>query len=217
MDCKDFWKRYGDEGLNPELQAHLDECKPCMQEYRIECEINKAVDSFEEFKAPERAWANIRRTLEADGFFERKRPGIIEMVTEFLKSLLPAALPLKPAVIGVAFAVLTLIPITYYTIGRLYPTDSAVLQERVVRELEETESEYLAAIEKFSGLIEANKEEIDTELYDLYQDKLAILDEYIMVCQEAIGENEYNINARKYLALAYKEKAETLEEMSESI
>ncbi|MCE5251123.1 hypothetical protein LLG96_12975, partial [bacterium] len=74
--------------------------------------------------------------------------------------------------------------------------------------------EYLAAIDKLSGLVEQNKANIDPELYDLYREKLAVLDEYIGQCREAVAKNEYNINARKYLALAYQEKVETLREMS---
>jgi len=77
--------------------------------------------------------------------------------------------------------------------------------------LEETENEYLAAIEKFSKLVESSEEYIDPEFYQLYQEKLALLDEFILQCQEAVRQNEYNINARKYLALAYKEKKETLQ------
>ena len=90
------------------------------------------------------------------------------------------------------------------------------MQAETVAELEKKEQEYTAAIEKFSKFADNFEKSIDPELYQLYQEKLAVLDEFILQCKEAVEQNEYNINAREYLALAYKEKTETLKNMYEN-
>lgn len=217
MNCNEFWKRYEESGLTPGLEKHLNECKNCKHELLIECELEKTVKTLQRFKAPERAWEVIRSAIEENHVTDRAIWSLPGKIRGFFRDRLrfPVIHLPKPAVVGIAFVVLATIGITYYYSIFLSPVDEMRLQAKAMQELEEIEQDYITAIEKFSVLVEHNKENIDPDLYDLYQGKLALLDEYILQCKEAISENEYNINAMKYLALAYKGKMETLKEMSE--
>ena len=50
-------------------------------------------------------------------------------------------------------------------------------------------------------------------LWILYQERLALLDESIEACKQTLEYNTENINAKKYLLLAYQEKVETLKKL----
>ena len=50
-------------------------------------------------------------------------------------------------------------------------------------------------------------------LWILYQERLALLDESIEACKQTLQYDAENINARKYLLLAYQEKVETLKKL----
>lgn len=219
MNCSEFWKHYEISGLTPEMEKHLSECQNCSNEYLIERELDKTITTLESFKAPERVWENIREALDKKPEKTVSGWAFPERVRRFFRNRFrfPGTISLKPAAAGLAFVVFISIALTYYSTRFLFPADELTLQARAVQEMEETEQKYLAAIEKFSRHINDNKGKIDPELHDLYLDKLAVLDEYILLCKEAVSENEYNINARTYLALAYKEKAETLKEISNKL
>jgi hypothetical protein len=218
MNCKDFWKIYEDSGLTPELEAHLQDCPVCRKEMETESAILKAVQSLPVYRAPESLWERIAQELPA------RRPeknragiftGIIDSYARNLLSLL-GGIRLKPVLAGIVIVLLSVLATRYYYTSPLSPRGKITLQNNAADELAIKEQEYLAAIDKLSALVEQNKGNIDPELYDLYKEKLAVLDQYINQCKEALTGNEFNINARKYLALAYEEKVETLREMSEN-
>jgi len=219
MKCKDFWRKYEESGLTPELENHLEECKNCKNEMKIEILLNKRVKALPEFKAPDELWEKINNVVQANIKRKIAKIPLKEKIRNIVRNLLPSKQTtlLKPAVIGISFILLLAVGLNYYFLRPLSPKEKIRLQAEAAAELEETENEYLAAIEKFSKLVESSEEYIDPEFYQLYQEKLALLDEFILQCQDAINQNEYNINARKYLALAYKEKVETLQKMSENI
>jgi len=219
MKCKNFWRKYEESGLTPELENHLEECKNCKNEMKIEILLNKKVKTLPEFKAPEELWEKINIVVQSNIKHKIAKIPLKGKIRSIIKNLIPSRqiIPLKPAVIGISFILLLAVGLNYYFLRPLSPEEKIRLQAEAAAELEETENEYLAAIEKFSKLIESSEEYIDPELYQLYQEKLALLDEFILQCKDAINQNEYNINARKYLALAYKEKVETLQKMSENI
>ncbi|MBT4485078.1 MAG: hypothetical protein HOC71_15545 [Candidatus Latescibacteria bacterium] len=219
MNCSEFWKMYEETGITHELEKHLSKCSSCLDEMLIEKQLEKTVQNIERFKAPEKVWDNIEKNLREEKIKYKAVRLLLNTIRSFFSGRLslPGTIPLKPAVIGFALIVLTSVTATYYTTRIIFPTDKFRLQEKAVSELEKTEMKYIAAIEKFSRHIEDNKDSIDPELYDLYTEKLATLDEYILLCEEAVSENEYNINARTYLAMAYKEKVSTLKEMSQKI
>ncbi|MFC1562893.1 hypothetical protein ACFL4Z_02455 [candidate division KSB1 bacterium] len=213
MKCNDFWEKYEESGLTAELEKHLNECKNCKNEMEIEFLINKHADNPTEFKAPEYLWEKIKiSALEKDKIF------VLGEIKGFIKKQFSSIkiIPLKPAAaVGLTMILLIAVVIGYFL--KPIPTEEKIrMQAEAVAELEKKEQEYIVAIEKFFRLVENSKKDLDPELYQLYQEKLAVLDEFILQCKEAVNQNEYNINAREYLSLAYKEKAETLKDMYEN-
>ena len=219
MKCKDFWRKYEESGLTPKFEKHLEECNICKNEIKIEVLLNKKVKTLHEFKAPEELWEKISGAVQENHKKDIIKMSLIEKIINIAKNLFPGKniVSFKPAVIGMTSILLIAIGIGYYYNRPLSTEEKIRLQIEAAAELEKTEKQYLASIEKFSELVESNKENIDSELYQLYQERLAILDDYIAQCKEAISQNEYNINARKYLFLAYNEKVETLKTMSKNL
>ena len=218
MNCEDFWKKYEESGITRELEMHLLDCANCRKEFEAEKVLLKATSNFPEYKAPEYLWDRISEALPEKHIIPSRKRVFIETVAGRISDLLSRiqTVPLKPVFACLVIMIVSILATHYYHSRPLSPVEKIVLQDKIAHELEEKEQEYIAAIDKLSILVENKKETIDPELFDIYQEKLALLDEYILQCKEAVDENEYNINARTYLALALKEKADTLKEMYES-
>jgi len=212
MNCKDFWKKFEESGLTPQLEKHINECKSCKNEMEIEVLLNKKVKNLYEFEAPDNLWEKIEISV-----LEKDKVSLLERIKKSIIKQFPAIklIPLKPAFAGAVILLLFAVGFRYYLKSTSHE-EKVRLQTLAIDEIEKKENEYIAAIEKFSKLLENSEKNIDPELSWLYQEKLAALDEFISQCKEALEENEYNIDARKYLAMAYKEKVETLQKMYEN-
>ena len=76
--------------------------------------------------------------------------------------------------------------------------------------IKKAETKHLKAINQLEKISNKNKEKIDITLWVLYQERLLLLDESISKCKKTLKQNNQNVNAQKFLFLAYKEKTETL-------
>jgi len=214
MNCKEFWLTYAKSGLTGDCRNHIKECAECEKEFALECELDKVLDDLTVYTAPETVWDAVASSIAETTQVLPEKKSLLDRLKRFISGMVSDTLTFRPAVIGFVAVIILIAVGTFYSKQVLFPISEDVIQERTVRKLKEKDREYLAAIERFSKHHEASAVDIDPELYDLYKEKLAILDEFIAQCAEAVNENEYNINANRYLALAYKEKVETLMEMT---
>jgi len=217
MNCNEFWNKYNTGDMSPELREHLKQCARCESEFLIERELDKTVSRLPLYRAPGHVWERIAGEIGGEEAALPAKVPFAERFGRFIGGLYPGTAALRPAAVWVFVAVIIASTGTYFATRALFPYDNEARMLQAANNLDETEREYLAAIETFSRHVDEQKNNIDPELYDLYMEKLAILDEYIERCRAAVGENEYNTNARMYLALAYKEKTETLREMVGSL
>jgi len=220
MDCKEFWKKYEQTGLNPELERHLEVCSGCRAEMEIELLLQQKVESLPDQKAPKRLWNRINDALPAgERQSEHSQSSVFTGIKRLIDSIFPAekTVPLRPVIVG--FVILLImtgtISVKYYNVLNVEKKEQ--LQALAITEIEEKEQGYITEIEKLILLVEKKKDDINTDLFLLYRQKLAVLDEYIMLCQEAVERNQYNVNVRQYLVLAYQEKAEALKKLVEQI
>ena len=219
MNCKNFWSDYEDSGLNPELTAHLDACTSCQKEMEVETALLSIVQTLPVHKAPDHLWDRIERQLPQEQPESNRLKLLVEALADSINVIFSPLrhLQLKPVLAGVIIMITSVLATHYYYTRPTSMVSVNGIDKVAFRELEEIEQEYLAAVENLTEQVELNKDSIDPELYDVYREKLAVLDEYIEQCKDAVDNNELNPNARKYLALAYVEKMETLREMSEHI
>ena len=217
MNCNDFWKKYEDTGLTPELEQHLARCEKCQMEMQIENALDSSLKILPRFEAPDRIWNNICLELQTDLAPDTSGLSLREKVKRSLKNIFSVNMLFfpRPLFAGVIITLIALIWIFYFNTGPLTSQQKLKLQAEAIEEIERTEKEYLDSIARLTELAEDNKDNINPEIYDIYWEKLTILDDYILECKEAINENKYNPQVRYYLATAYKEKTETLREMIE--
>jgi hypothetical protein len=98
------------------------------------------------------------------------------------------------------------------------PTQDAsnkLLKSRALAEVERTERDYMAAIDKLAA--EASPQlSSDTPLMASYREKLLVLDTAIADLRAQAGENPSNAHLRYQLLAMYEEKQQTLEDVLES-
>lgn len=215
MKCNEFWRRYYDKGMSPELEKHLETCHSCADEFFIDRIIDTATSAPVVYSPSESVWERIAAEMET-GDAETEP---VATPKRGLLSRLFGAIPKidffpKPSYAWGVLAVCILSLTTFVAIRQYIHRVPAGDSLEALHELESSEGRYIAAIETLSKQIDARKDEIDPELYDLYSQKLAVLDDYIARCRQAVDENNGNFNARMYLALAYQEKAKTLKEIA---
>ena len=215
MNCKDFWTQYENSGSDPELEKHLEGCKSCRNELKIETLLHKKVSALPGYKAPEGLWEKVIESLTTSQIPDTQRESIFSKIGDFVDDILSPlkVIFLKPAFVGVA-SVLLVAVLGYYF---LYPVSAEEKISRLAQSekpLLETENQYIAEIAKYAELVETKKDNLSKDMYMSYQEKVAFLNDYVSECKDALSINKFNYNARKYLLLAYEEMVSTLKELN---
>ncbi len=213
MKCNDFWKKFHEKGLTPELDKHLKSCSSCREEIRIEGLLEDKLKDYPSYQAPGSLWESINEELENDSFIRQEdTDGNIQSI--YPKRNWKKIRYFAAAAAAVIFIILAGLNHSLFT--DISESDKDL--QAALENIEEAENDYIAAIDRFTAVIENKKDElVENSLYQLYTEKLALLDVFILECKEAIEQNELNVNARTYLILAYRDKVETLEAISKLI
>ncbi len=171
-----------------------------MNENRIEKLISEAAKKLPKHDPPDQLWGMIETRLEA---VKAHRSFWKEVIDIFAGFSLPKWQPvLKYSVIATAVAVIFL---TFW-LKFFHEYDPLKVVARA-------EVKYIQAIEQLERRVEKQQPVQDMNLWILYQERLALLDESIEACKQTLEYDAENINARKYLLLAYQEKVETLKKL----
>ncbi len=95
--------------------------------------------------------------------------------------------------------------------------DSArrLLTEQALRQVESSEAEYVASIEKLAAVARPLLDDPRSPLVASYREKLQLLDAAIVECRGAIERNRFNAHLRRELLSIYQEKQRTLSALLE--
>lgn len=111
-------------------------------------------------------------------------------------------------------ALLLVVAAGTFVVGpQIWKQDFSGSQKYVLSKLDEAERHYQKAIEALWEAVSSQKEEIDPQLFAVFQKNLDIIDTSIQACKEAVLSRPDSIDTRNYLLAAYKEKRNLLEEM----
>jgi len=91
--------------------------------------------------------------------------------------------------------------------------DHAILRQAALGDVERTEREHVAAIDRLEKLAGGRLDQPETPLLVSYKEKLMVLDQAIDECQTNIDHNRQNAHLRKQLLAIYSEKQRTLQDV----
>ena len=86
-------------------------------------------------------------------------------------------------------------------------------QQYTLTKLEEAEHHYQLAIKALHEAALAQSEQLDPQEAEVFRANLELIDQSINACRQAVLSNPNDVESRKYLLAAYKEKANLLNEI----
>jgi hypothetical protein len=211
ITCKDFLDRlesWMEGDVHSDSQAHLRNCPHCrglvddLKGIRSEALSWRA----QEAEPPARVWTNLRLQLEHEGLIRENRPAESPKTTWFGAWF--ASLP-RPALAG---AYLTLLIAGAFALSR--PIHRQSNEARWLAASQDStmplRAQLIAEQNSFASFNNANPV-VNASL----NENLAIVDNYIALCEKSVQEEPQNEVARDYLYQAYQQKADLLAQMTE--
>jgi len=186
------------------LEAHLQVCPECQKLRENFKKITAAAQRLEEFSPRGETWFKIASQI------KDKQPGTVKPVR-----MRPKRLLWSPRVLAwTASAALLLVVVggTVFFGPKIWNQDLGS-QKYVLSKLGEAERHYQKAIEALWKAVSSQKEDLDPQLYAVFQKNLDIIDQSIIACKEAVLSRPDSLDSRNFLLAAYKEKRNLLEEM----
>ena len=207
MQCREFYN-YAEQWMEgerlPEAEGHLESCPACrvlvadLEAIRAEATSWTA----EEIDPPDYVWNLLRAQLESEGLIHEEKE------TSWLSQLFPTAV--RPALAGAYLALLLVAAGLMGIESEIRPGGGRELGG-APPEVASLESE-LQRVENRMVREFGNQ---DPAVIAPYKKSLAIVDNFIALCEKSVREDPQNDLAREYLYGAYQQKAELLATMLE--
>jgi hypothetical protein len=221
MGCNEFLKQaeaWMEGERPPDARAHIRECSRCrgIVEDMDAIRLTAHAWSVEEPDPPARVWVSLRAQLEQEGLIRdgvREQvhvgePGGAERPRDWLAGIF-TAVP-RPALAGAYL--LALIACSFALTG---PSTKQLNDSRWISGTQDstgTLSAQLQTAERDSVSAMAGSDPVVTASL---HDNLAIVDNYIALCEKSVREEPESEIARDYLYDAYEQKADLLAQMTE--
>jgi hypothetical protein len=207
--CPDLEAALRDEepGALEAARAHAETCPACRQTLSVWDEIAAAVPVLRrEWSSPD-LWPRIQEALaEESQRREHRALGRGRLVRRL--SLAMAA--------GLVLAVAARVALRGLG-GSSAAPDAAgrFLTQQVLQEVERSEAEYVASIDRLAKLAGPRLQAPTSPLLARYGEKLRLLDAAIADCRAEIDRNRFNTHLRRELLAIYQEKQQTLRRLME--
>jgi tetratricopeptide (TPR) repeat protein len=214
MKCL-FAKKWINEHIDGDLdavkKAKLDEhcaqcadCKKLLEDFQT---ISTSAKELDKFSPPENTWGKIQEKMTAE---EQKVLTLVPQKQSWFS--LPRLSYVLSAVLLVVFLSLVFI------YGPRYWSGQAIVpelenQQYTLAKLDEAEHHYQLAIKALNEAAMAQSEQLDPQVAEVFRTNLELIDQSISACRQAVLTDPNDIESRKYLLAAYKEKANLLNEI----
>jgi hypothetical protein len=218
IKCEEFFNRlepWMEGERNADAQAHLRSCPHCNAIVNdlnaIQAEARTW--SASETEAPERVWTALRSQLEREGLIrdtvlDSEPSGRNPVSAGWLRGLF-AGIP-RPVLAGGYLA--ALIAVAFALSGPIHKKVNEEKWLEGTRIATSPLSAELNTAEQNSALsVAGSNSDVSASLHQ----NLAIVDNYIALCEKSVREDPQNEIARDYLYEAYRQKADLLAQMSE--
>jgi len=204
MQCTEFesyLEQHSGEPFQPAAAAHLDVCANCrslIADFDV-IETSAAALGAETPEPPERIWVSLRAALLSEGLIREPEPehaGFLALLTNWLP---------RPALAGAYVAILLAAAVLIGlrgNLGTLYNTAST-LNGLEIAAVKET----LRSAETNTPPVVAARH---PDVTSILQKDMALVDNFIAMCEKHVREEPQNTLAREYLFGAYQQKADLL-------
>ncbi len=217
MGCNEFLKQldaWMEGECAADARAHVRDCAHCRSLVEDMDAIRQTAGAWaaEEADPPARVWVSLRAQLEQEGLIRDEasegEPGVAERPRGWFAGVF-TAVP-RPALAGAYL--LALIAVSIALTG---PSAKQLNESRWIsgtRDSTGTLSAQLQTAERDSVSAMAESDPVVTASL---HDNLAIVDNYIALCEKSVREEPESEIARDYLYDAYEQKADLLAQMTE--
>lgn len=218
IKCEEFLSRvepWMEGERHADLLAHLRSCPHCNAIVNDLNAIQAEARSWSasETEAPERVWTALRAQLEAEGLIrdtvlDSERSGREVGSAGWLRGLF-AGIP-RPVLAGGYLA--ALVAIAFALSGPIHKrVNEAKWLEGTQTATSPLSAELNTAEQNSALTLASSNSDVSASLHQ----NLAIVDNYIALCEKSVREDPQNEMARDYLYEAYRQKADLLAQMSE--
>lgn len=193
-----------DAAKKAKLDEHCTQCADCQKLLEDFQTISSSAKELDTFSPPESTWGKIQEKMTAD---EQ------EVLTLAPQKQGWFSIPRLSYVLSAVLLVVFLSLVFIY--GPRYWSGQAVVpelenQQYTLTKLEEAEHHYQLAIKALNEAAMAQKEQLDPQVAEVFRTNLELIDQSINACRQAVLTDPNDIESRKYLLAAYKEKANLL-------
>jgi len=206
MNCNHFFDQLDQwmEGqFSREAQAHLEDCPACrglVEDFNAIYQTARSIGALEVAPA-DRVWATLRTRLTQEGLIRGARHHWVEAITDWFTGVFSAA-P-RPALAGAYLVALIGVSLALAGPGfRRFQWNQSSTRP-LSAELDSAAHDTMAMMSS------------DPAVTRSLEKNLAIVDNYIALCEKSLQEEPESEIARDYLYDAYRQKADLLAQMSE--
>lgn len=215
MKCRTARKwisEYIDGDLNAAQKVSLDKhcarCEDCEKLMRDFQKISSRAKDLAPLSPSESTWAKIQEKMTAQE--QRVWTLAPQKQSRFSRPRLSTVLSAAILLIVVVGLVFVYGP-RFWTGQAFVPEPES--HEYTLAKLAEAEHHYQLAIKALSAAASAQNGRLDPQIAEVFRTNLAVIDQSIAACRQAVLNNPDNIEPRKYLLAAYKEKTDLLNEI----
>lgn len=186
-------------------RAHAATCPGCREQLDAWDALAEALPSLRRSWESPQLWPRIHQSLAE----ESQRRGRRSIVVRWLPRLAAFAAAIVVAALGL---------VARREPGSTPPpgeTERRLLTERALSEVERSEAEYVASIERLARVAGPLLEQPASPLLASYGEKLDLLEAAIADCRAQIERNRFNAHLRRELLSLYQEKQRTLRQVME--
>ncbi|MFZ0785727.1 MAG: hypothetical protein WAM67_08035 [Candidatus Acidiferrales bacterium] len=213
IGCNEFLNQLGDwmeSKRSADARAHLTICGDCRALVTDLAAIQETGPSlaFDDPEPSPRVWLAVRAQLEREGVIRTERHGAAAGLMRWLDDAF-AAIP-RPALAGAYLVALLALGLTATGPGARKSDDARWLSrmdnstEPLSAQLDTAEQDTFSSLKNADPVVAAS-----------LQKNLAIVDNYIVLCEKSVREDPQDEDARDYLYGAYQQKADLLAQMSD--
>lgn len=207
IGCSEFLNQIEQwmEGQRPaDAQAHLRGCTRCRGLVDDLDSIRESAHSMELVDAdpPEHIWISLRAQLEREGLIRGEHRDWAEALSNWFEGVF-STVP-RPAMAGAYLVALVAVSIALAGPGYRRFNGTQVSTQPLSAQLNTAERDTISSMMDSDPVVTAS-----------LQKNLAIVDNYIALCEKSVQEEPENEFARDYLYDAYHQKADLLAQMTE--